>query len=255
MRPLPIFLSVTFAISWGWWLWLLSQGIRVSPGSAATHLPGLIGPMTGAAAATLVAGGGAFRTWARDLVAWPRRNGALALALVLLPPAVAAVTLALSGQRPGLAAVLAYPGLPPGTGWAGWIVLVLICNGWGEEAGWRGWLQPALSPRLGRFRATFAVAVIWALWHLPLFFLNDSMAALVGPVLVGWLIGLVCGAFVLAHLHGIAGGAVPVVALWHVAYDLSVATPATDGLPAAVVSSLVMVWGAAVAFQWWRRPG
>jgi membrane protease YdiL (CAAX protease family) len=37
----------------------------------------------------------------------------------------------------------------------------------GEEYGWRGYLLPRLLP-LGEIRATLILAVIWAMWHLPL---------------------------------------------------------------------------------------
>jgi uncharacterized protein len=37
----------------------------------------------------------------------------------------------------------------------------------GEEYGWRGYLLPRLLP-LGEIKATLIVALIWALWHLPI---------------------------------------------------------------------------------------
>ena len=36
-----------------------------------------------------------------------------------------------------------------------------------EEIGWRAWLLPRLKDRLGARRAIIAVAIIWALWHVP----------------------------------------------------------------------------------------
>jgi membrane protease YdiL (CAAX protease family) len=36
-----------------------------------------------------------------------------------------------------------------------------------EEIGWRAWLLPRLRGRLGARRAVVAVAVLWALWHVP----------------------------------------------------------------------------------------
>lgn len=43
----------------------------------------------------------------------------------------------------------------------------------GEEVGWRGYLLPRLSQKMGAFRATLAVGLVWALWHtalLPTFY-------------------------------------------------------------------------------------
>lgn len=36
-----------------------------------------------------------------------------------------------------------------------------------EEIGWRGWLLPRLKDRLGARRAIVAVAILWAVWHVP----------------------------------------------------------------------------------------
>ena len=49
-----------------------------------------------------------------------------------------------------------------------WVVL-------GEEPGWRGFALPRLESLLSPRRATLVLAVIWGAWHVPMFFVADSL--------------------------------------------------------------------------------
>src|SRR5215208_4630592 len=48
-------------------------------------------------------------------------------------------------------------------------VLLVLTFALGEEIGMRGYLQPHLMS-LGRTRALFVVGLVWATWHMPLYY-------------------------------------------------------------------------------------
>ena len=154
---------------------------------------------------------------------------------------------------PSLSEFGEYPGVPAGMPLLLLLLAVLVVNGYGEEAGWRGFATRLLVPRFGKFRATLVVAAMWLVWHAPLFWLNASMQDLVGPVLLGWVFGLLCAAFLLAGLYLASHNSILVVAVWHTLYNFTVATPAATDASTAVITAVVMVWGACVAFVWWRN--
>ena len=251
-----LFTTLAFMFSWGYWGALIGMGLRVTPGSNVSHLPGLFGPALAAIITIAVFDG---TKALRDLMARSVRipqNWGLAGLLILAPILIAAswfvLQEVLGTPYPPVADFWTYPGVPPGFGTWGFVLFVILMNGYGEEIGWRGFLLHSLHPHYGKLHATLMVAAIWLIWHLPLFILNQSMTDLIGPTVIGWIIGLVLGAFVLSWIYLSFENSILVVAVWHIAYNLSVATPATSGIPAAIVSTAVMMMGIWVIWRWWR---
>ena len=52
------------------------------------------------------------------------------------------------------------------------MIPIMLFGGGLEETGWRGILQPELEKKYGFTVSTVLVAIIWWMWHLPLFFIN-----------------------------------------------------------------------------------
>lgn len=255
-RPIITYYLVTLIISWGYWLTLLALGKHVEPGSSTSHLPGLLGPLLSTMIVTTYINGkaGIAELMSRILrwrSAWPR---GILLALSPLPVAalIFVVLNFLGNPFPPLHDFMLYPGLPAGLSVWSVLILVFIVNGYGEEVGWRGFVTEQLLVRYSKFQTTLRVTVLWLLWHAPLFWLNQSMTELVGPMMLGWAFGLLCGAFVLTYLYLLSGRSILVLALWHTTYNMMVAPPAGAGLPAAVITTVVMIWGMVIAWIWWK---
>jgi membrane protease YdiL (CAAX protease family) len=125
----------------------------------------------------------------------------------------------------------------------GALFLWIFTYGIGEEIGWRGYALPRLQKKMSALSATVILGVLWALWHLPIFFyLFDPGIA------IGWFFGLMSGAILFTWLYNSTGGSLLAVALWHGAFNFITASAAGEGLSAAIMSTLVMVWAIILIF-------
>lgn len=114
----------------------------------------------------------------------------------------------------------------------------VLTFGIGEETGWRGFALPRLQAKRSPLSATIILWGFWVLWHLPLFFYSYEAS-----IIPGFLIGLLAGSIVFTWLYNCTGGSILMVAVWHGAFNFTTAcSSCKTGIPAAVISTLVMVW-------------
>lgn len=140
----------------------------------------------------------------------------------------------------------------PGLAWPAVALVWVLTFGLGEEAGWRGWLLPALTRRVSPFRAALIVAGVWIAWHAPAFFFNPTYTSM-GAGIIGWMLALVCGSFLLAWMTLGARGSIVPVLLWHAGFDLLTAADQSAGIIASTISAIVMVQGVLCGWLLWRR--
>jgi uncharacterized protein len=227
---LVAYVALAFAFSWAWWV-----PVAVAGGTA-SHYPGLLGPMVAAVLVTLATDGVA---GLRRIAGGLGRPRWWALALSpLLVGAVAAVVAHAVGNGPSTAELADMPGVPAWS-WPAVFLVVLLVGGLGEEAGWRGLAWPRLRRHWNLRDAALLLTVPWAVWHLPLFWIDSGLAGMPPYVVPGWLVGLASGAVVLGWLYE-RSGSLAVVALAHTSVNLASATQAGEGLVAAVVSAGVI---------------
>ncbi|MFD3910863.1 CPBP family intramembrane glutamic endopeptidase [Streptomyces sp. NPDC058603] len=184
---LALFFAVTFTTTWTFWLIAIALG--GSPTSSPTAVPYLLGgfgPVFGAIAVRVR------RTRRREPV--PARTvtfrqgrrlfWVLPLLVLASGTVVAGATLAdfLGGAQVSLAEgrelISTVGGVVP------FFVSMLIAGPLSEEPGWRGTAYPRLRASMSRLQAGLLLGAVWAVWHLPLFFIEGTVQAEFG--LISW---------------------------------------------------------------------
>lgn len=237
-HPLIVFFALAYLFSWSYWVPVAVAGGGLS------HFPGLLGPMVAAFVTWAIVDG---RRGLRDLLARMFRwRVSLRWYAAAVTPAVTGLVglgmVALFGHGfPPLHDLSSVPGLPA-LGWWAVAALMLVINGYGEETGWRGFAWSRLRERHSLGGAAIALTVPWAIWHVPLFWIDSGMRGMEPWVIPGWLFGLAAGAVVLGWLYERARFSILIPALFHSFLNMASSTAATGGLVAGLVSALIIVW-------------
>ncbi len=187
---------VTFAWSWLIWLPLVLAGAGIIPLGqdllGAVTVPwiviGVFGPAVGALySLRTLHGKGAVREYLRGLL--DLRFGWWGW---LAPPLVLGATTWLAWILPELWGAPRLPMLLPAV-WtfAPYLLLMVFLGGGQEELGWRGYILDPLEERLGPWLGNLVLAVVWAVWHVPLIFIpgtSERFAPFLGftIVLIGY---------------------------------------------------------------------
>ena len=174
------FFALTFALSWLVWIPLVLAHFGIGPlaipdgTSSLLRLLGVLMPAVAAVALTLRAGG------KRELGSMLGRLGIWRVGIRWWVAAVVVQPLVLIGSGV-LANLLAGRTVVPFVPFDSIATLVvtlvfLLIAVLGEEIGWHGVALPALQQRTTILRASLALGVLWAVWHVPFWLLLDSYA-------------------------------------------------------------------------------
>lgn len=172
---LTLFAAIAFAMSWAAW----AAAIALGDAAAATafHALGAFGPLAGALAIRIRR-----RRRGEPVPARAVRFRPAALlwspALLVLASAtvVAGAFLAYKAGGPALSLdagrdmIEANPGGP-----VSFLATMLLLGPLSEEPGWRGTAYPRMRATMDRYRAALVLGVVWAVWHMPLFFVHGTV--------------------------------------------------------------------------------
>ena len=244
--PLKYFV-MAFAFAWFFWgLQLL--GVRgVIPALPGLTPIGTLGPLVAAVIATAQESGRAgLRSLLGRVVRWrvaPIWYGVAILGPLVTTLGAMALHVVFGGQPPDLLALIG--ALPTVLALS---VYMLIQVGIGEEIGWRGYALPKLQTGYSALVSSVILGVIWALWHLPLFF-NPATSYSNTPFWV-FLVFLLPFSILIGWIFNSTGGSVLMVMILHAVMNASTG-PLWRTIPdgAATISN-TNVWLIQAALLW-----
>ena len=215
-HPLIMFFVLAFALPWAVWSTTLAE----QAGWLAWHLPSSLAfwialPIATFGTAAYTGGWPAVRDLIVRMIRVRVRVQWWIVAL-LLTPLTAGVVLLLTiplGPEIGVA-------LPTSA-----LIGVFLLDSWmfllSEEPAWRGFALPRLEQRMSRLVAAIVLGALWALWHIPLFFVDGSFQQSV-PFL-GFAISAIATSVTISGLFHRARGSVLIAAIFHAATDVTIA--------------------------------
>ena len=251
-NSLSVYFFIAFAFSWSIYIPLVAvqHGWIKTQISFSIHYFSSFGPAFAAFIVTTLTTGkdGLQELWGR-ITKWRVGRGYAIFAL--LSPVVlfflAAIAMrTIKGEWPDLR-LLGQANYLPYLGW-GVLPVWLITFGFGEEIGWRGFALPRLQSQMSISKATFILALLWALWHSPAFFYLDTIEDLGGIIInPGFLVDVLFGAVLFTWLYNGTGGSILMVAIWHALFDLFTASAAGRDFIPIITSAGVIAWALYVA--------
>ncbi|WP_254398976.1 CPBP family intramembrane glutamic endopeptidase [Streptomyces sp. AC602_WCS936] len=176
---LVLFMFIAFVVSWGAWGAAAVIGGPAANGEPAyaPFLLGAFGPLIGALVIRVRRGrrgepvpARAVRFRASKALLWTPPLLMLGSATVL-----AAALLGHAAGDPALSWSNAQDVMRDMGGPAAFLVSMLVSGPLSEEPGWRGTAYPRMRATTGRLRIGVTLGVTWAVWHLPLFFIDGTV--------------------------------------------------------------------------------
>ena len=219
--PLVAFFALTFAATWISWLiaWVLSD--RSAMGFPAPGLPlvifylGVFAPGFVAVGLTVRREGAAgVRALLHRLLQLRAGAGWYVFALAYMAAIKLAAALI---HRLALGVWPRFGSEPFYLMVAATIGSMVVFGQSGEETGWRGYALPRLASRLGLGGASVVLGVLWALWHLPLFFIAGTDTA--GQSFPLYLLQVTALSVAIAWLYANTNGSLFLTMLMHSAIN------------------------------------
>jgi membrane protease YdiL (CAAX protease family) len=248
-RKVGVFLLLTFGWSWGFWgpkalaAEGLVEGVPVLPEL------GAFGPTVAAfILVTFTNGISGARRLARRAVRlnFPKR---WLIPALFLTPLIVFIAL---GVAIATDASLSFP-------WAGNPTILPIAFGFifflggpvQEEFGWRGYLLDPLQERLTALGGGLAVGLVWAIWHIPLFFIPSETIYYQNPFL-GFAVSITLLSVLMTWVYNNTNASLLPVLLFHTSFNWSQGMfPILNSDPASLTFVGLLAFTTVVVVVYW----
>jgi uncharacterized protein len=245
LHSMGLYLTVAFLMAWVLWLvgWLITQH-KISLPLFPVLVVGSFGPFVGALVANLAEGGPrrALQFFARAFD--PRMGWAVFLvSFFLLPILAVVVELVHASHREAPHFTMTLAQLP-----MSYLFLFVLGGTLAEEYGW-SLLSDKLDGVLPLKAATLVLGVIWALWHLPLFFIITPGAIQGYTPFHIFLVATVALRFLFAWAYHRSGYNILSNMLFHTASNLAYSIVALAPSPADMSTGRLWIFAALSIFS------
>ncbi len=183
-RASALWMFFVFVFCWTWSFWIAAAvfGISAQSTSGITlEILGLLGPMLGGIGFTYFTQSKErwLEYWVR-IIDLKRIEPKWYLTIFLFIPALFTIAVLLDVASSGNAALVLIgervaPFLAAPLTLVPFLLSVFIYGPLPEELGWRGYALDQLQDRWNALVSSLVLGAIWALWHLPLFFIRDTL--------------------------------------------------------------------------------
>ena len=181
--PTSLWLFFTLVFCWTWLFWGIAARLGISAESTSgtvLEVLGLLGPMLGGISfAYLALTKESWREYWSRIIDLKRIRPKWYLVIFLFVPSLFAVAALLDVASGSATLVLIEERLTPfllaPSTILPFLLGVFIYGPIPEELGWRGYALNRLQARWNALVSSLILGAIWALWHLPLFFIKDTL--------------------------------------------------------------------------------
>ena len=90
----------------------------------------------------------------------------------------------------------------------------------GEEFGWRGYALDRLQARFNALNSSVLLGIVWGLWHLPLFFIEDQEIYRNVPI-IGFILGTILLSILFTWVYNNTNGSILAILLFHTTGNLA----------------------------------